>query len=193
MQITYSKSTKNNKMNKNKYQKLALGTASLAFSFVVFDVNPIQAATITYDFEVSIDSGSLLNETYSGYFSFDDSALSRLDYEYLSVLDLEFDFLGTKYTEEDDPYAEVEFYDGDFLGLSFSTDLFSFIPGFFDLSEAFFAYDLPEGDGAGDVTYSLRPSPPAQSTPEPTSMIGLLGLGTLAAGYKLKRKQLQKS
>ena len=65
---------------------------------------------------------------------------------------------------------------------------FSFVPGFFALDEAFFTYDLVQGVGTGDIAYSLRPSQPPQSTPEPNSIMSLLGLGTLVASSLLKRK-----
>jgi hypothetical protein len=185
-------------MNNKTCQKFFITTASLGLIFAMVNASPAQAATITYDFEVSIDSGLLLNEIYSGFFSFDNSTLSGVGEEYLSVSDLEFNFLGFDYTEADDSSffgSEVAFFDGDFLGLSFSTDTsFSFIPGFFAVDEAYFAYDVTNvGAGAGNITYSLRASQPSKSTPEPTSLITLLGLGTLAVGSQLKRKQLQKN
>ncbi|MDJ0600635.1 MAG: hypothetical protein QNJ37_17545 [Crocosphaera sp.] len=50
------------------------------------------------------------------------------------------------------------------------------------MGEAFYTYDVANvGIGTGEVTYSLRP----KSTPEPVSVISLLGLGTLAAGSLL--------
>ena len=177
-------------MNNKNYQNFVIATASLAFGLALINTNPTQAATITYDLQVSIDSGPLLNETYFGSFSFDDLTLTGVGDEFLPVTNLEFNFLGTDYTEADDAFgAEVEFFDGDFLGLSFSTDAtFSFVPGFFALDEAFFTYDLVQGVGTGDIAYSLRPSQPPQSTPEPNSIMSLLGLGTLVASSLLKRK-----
>ena len=178
-------------MNKT-FSQLTIATASLAFGLALINTNPTQAATITYDLQVSIDSGPLLNETYFGSFSFDDLTLTGVGDEFLPVTELEFNFLDIDYTVTDD--SEVAFSEGEFLGLSFSTDAsFSFVPGFFTADEAFFTYDVADvGAGAGDVTYSLRPSPSPKSTPEPTSIMGLLGLGTLAASSWHKSKQTQK-
>lgn len=173
----------------NTFQKLALTTAGLALSFAVIDTNPAQATSITYDFEVFVDSGPLVNETYSGFFSYDDSELMGAGEEFLDVSTIAFNFLDTDFSETDDSSffgSEAAFFDGDFLGLSFSVDFpvnnsFSFIPGFFSLDEAFFAYDTEQGAGAGDVTYSKRPS---TSVPEPGSTLGLTLLGI---GWLLKR------
>ncbi len=175
----------------NTLQKLALTTAGLALSFAAIDANSAQAAIVTYDVDVAIDSGSLAGENFSGFFSYDDANLTGLGSEFLGVSDLSFNFLGVEYTEADDSFGpEVEFFDGQFLGLLYSTDVaFSFVPGFFDVSEAFFAYDTPaEGAGAGDVTYTLRQAPPSTSVPEPASMLGLLALGAFGASSVLKQK-----
>lgn len=144
---------------------------------------------MTYDFEVSIDFGSLVGETYSGFFEFDDSGLRGIGEEFLSVSNTSFDFDGLNYSETDG-FPEVLFFDGDLLGLSFSTAGFSFIPGFFDLNEAFFAYDIPgQGNGTGDVTYTLRPDTPVASTPEPTAVFSLLALGATGCSGVFKKKK----
>jgi hypothetical protein len=172
----------------NAFQKFAVTSASAVFSFAALNANLTQAATVTYDFDVSVDSGPLLNETYMGSLSFDDSALSGSGSELLSLSDLTFNFLGIDYTEADDPNADVEFLDGNFLGLSFSLNpTFSFVPGFSDVSEALFTYDIAQGAGAGDATYNLRTG--QTSVPEPASGIGLLTLTILGTVSRLKHKQ----
>ena len=164
------------------FQRFTILTAGLTASLAVVNASAI-AATITYDVEVSIDSGPLSNETYLGSFSFDNDPLTEAGSESVGVSDLEFSFLGVDYSEADDSDAQAEFLDSDFLGLSFSTDTFAFAPGFFSVDEAFFSYDVARGAGAGDINYSL------QAVPEATSTIGILLLGTLGATSLLRRSR----
>ncbi|WP_083305439.1 PEP-CTERM sorting domain-containing protein [Moorena producens] len=174
----------------NILKKLSFVATSAVLGFTVIHANPVNAASIIYDLEVSIDSGFLDGETYSGFFEFDDSGLTGIDEEFLSVSNISFDFDGVNYTETDglsDP--EAVFFDGDFLGLSWSDDEFSFIAGFFELSEALFTYDLPQGAGAGDIAYTLRPDTPVASTPEPTAVFSLLALGATGCSGVLKKRK----
>ncbi|NEO41818.1 MAG: PEP-CTERM sorting domain-containing protein [Moorea sp. SIOASIH] len=147
-----------------------------------------------YDFEVSIYSGFLDGETYSGSFEFDDSGLTGIPRnEFLSVSNISFDFDGVNYTETDglsDPKAV--FFNGDFFGLSWSDDEFSFVAGFFELGEAFFVYDIPQEFAQGDIAYTLRPDTPAStpvSTPEPTALFSLLALGATGCSGVLKKRK----
>ncbi|NEO02637.1 MAG: PEP-CTERM sorting domain-containing protein [Moorea sp. SIO3I7] len=177
----------------NILKKLSLVATSAVLGFTVIQANPVNAASMIYDLEVSIDSGVLAGETYSGFFDFDDSGLTGIDEEFLSVSNISFDFGGVNYTETNslsDP--EAVFFDGDFLGLSWSDDEFSFIAGFFELGEAFFAYDIPQGAGAGDIAYTLRPDTPVStpaSTPEPTAVFSLLALGATGCSGVLKKRK----
>lgn len=176
----------------NTVQKIAFFMAGLTLSWAGVASASARAATVSYDLEVFIDSGPLASEIFSGSFSFDDVSLTGSGSESASVSDLEFQFLETFYTEADDPNAEVEFVDEEFLGLSFSPNAsLSFIPGFFTVNEAFFAYDTAQGAGAGDITYSLQqePSPPQPtSVPEPHSVAGIFALGLSGVIGLLKRK-----
>ena len=160
------------------FNKLSFLAASTVLGLTVINTNAVHAALITYDAEVTIDSGVLTGQTYLGSFQFDDSGLTGINEEFLSVSAVSFNFNGTDYTESDG-FPEVVFFDGEFLGLSFSTDVqFSFIPGFFDLSEAFFVYDIPEGSGTGDINYSV--------VPEPLTILG--AMTALGFGSVFKRK-----
>ncbi|WP_094678477.1 PEP-CTERM sorting domain-containing protein [Hydrocoleum sp. CS-953] len=174
----------------NILQKLSFVATSAVLGITVINANPVNAASIIYDFEVNNLDGSLAGETYSGYFEFDGSALTGSGEELLSVSELSFDFLGVNYTENDGIFSDVVFLDGEFLGLDFSTDaVFSFIPGLFDLGDAFFEYDtLGEGVGTGDIIYTLRQEPPA-STPEPTAVFSLLALGAVGGSGVLKKRK----
>ncbi len=171
----------------NLFQKFAFVTASTVVGMAVINSNPVHAASISYDVEVIIDSGSLTGETYTGFFTFDDSRLTGIGEEFLSVSQISFDFNGVNYTETDDFFGpEVLFFDGDFLGLSFSTDAeFSFIPGFFDLEESFFSYNISgEVDGAGDINYNL--------VPEPLTILGTMTALSFGGFFKRKVKFFSK-
>ncbi len=175
----------------NIFQKLSFVATSAVIGLTVINANPVNAASIIYDFEVSIDSGVLDGETYSGFFEFDDSALTGIGEEFLSVSELSFDFLDVNYTEIDGSFdPEVLFVDGEFFGLDFSTDaVFSFIPDLFEPEESFFEYYiLGEVAGAGDIEYTLRPDTPV-STPEPTAVFSLLALGAVGGSGVLKNRK----
>ncbi|HEY9800650.1 MAG TPA: PEP-CTERM sorting domain-containing protein [Leptolyngbyaceae cyanobacterium] len=165
-------------------QILTLTTASLTFNFATAWFNPSQAATINYTIEVSIDSGSLSGNNYFGSFSYDNSSLTGSGEEFIDVSDVSFNFDGTNYTVANNP--QVAFLDGKFLGLSYSPEpSLSFIPGFFDVSEAYFAYDFGSfSSGFGDVTYTLQNT----SVPEPTTVISLVAVGAWGVTSRLKRK-----
>ena len=50
------------------YQKLGFAIAGTVLSLGVMEALSVQAATITYDFNVNITSGPLLGNQYSGFF-----------------------------------------------------------------------------------------------------------------------------
>jgi hypothetical protein len=150
--------------------------------------NSSQAAIVSYSLSGTVDSGPLLNQPYSGTFSFDDSLLTGIGSEFLPVPTVTVDFGGT-YTQSDAASPpEVAFLDGDLLGLSFSVNTsnldFSFVPGFFDVSEAYFTYQTPQGAGAGNIIYA-----PVTAVPESSSVLGILALGICGLGTLLKRHQ----
>ena len=168
------------------FNKFAFVTASTVISFAVVNTNSVNAVSITYDFEVTIDSGSLDGQIFPGSFTFENSSLLGSGEEFLSVSDLSFTFQGVSYTEADSP--EAAFLDSDFLGLNFSPDpSFSFIPGFFDLEEAFFTYDFQTGAddaGAGDISYIINSE--MTGVPEPSNI--LVSLAAMGLGMFFKRK-----
>lgn len=174
----------------------SLAIAGFALGVVTTNINQATAATVQYHITVNNLDGSLTGNEFTGEFSFDDAKLSGSGSEFLPVSDLSFVFQGTTFTEDDDLSGnpEVEFFDGDFLGLSYSVDAdFSFIPGFFDLSDSFFAYDLGSGDvGTGDTIYRLDPSdpnpnPPTETVPEPNTIIAILSTAILAHSLRKNR------
>ncbi|MDP2025596.1 PEP-CTERM sorting domain-containing protein [Sulfuriferula sp.] len=148
--------------------------AAVSFGLLFAAIAPAQAAVQNYTFSGSIDAGSLLGESYAGSFSFDDAALSGAGAEWLAVDSLSMNFMGSNFTQDDavaPSIAEVGYYDGAFLGLSFSVDIagepFSFVTGSDDTSDAFFATD----SSSGSLTY-------AAAVPEPKDwMLMLAGIG----------------
>ncbi|HQT71385.1 MAG TPA: PEP-CTERM sorting domain-containing protein [Thiobacillus sp.] len=148
--------------------------AAVSFGLLFAAIAPAQAAVQNYTFSGAIDAGSLLNESYAGSFSFDDAALTGAGAEWLAVDSLSITFMGSTFTQADaavDSIAEVGYYDGAFLGLSFSVDSaaypFTFVTGSVDTSDAFFTTD----SSSGSLTY-------AAAVPEPKDwMLILAGIG----------------
>jgi hypothetical protein len=158
---------------KNSLQKIFLSAPALALSFALASANPSHAATVDYNFDVTIDSGSLVSNSYKGSFSYDDVTNA--------VFAFVFNFDGVNYDQTYDPSASVSQVGGNFLGLVFSYDgspsgpTFSFVPGTLDVSEAFFAYDTnitSQPAGFGSILYQRVNSPSTNSVPAPMPFMG---------------------
>ncbi|GGA36706.1 hypothetical protein [Okeania sp. KiyG1] len=121
---------------------------------MINDSNEID--TIKYDFEVSPHRGPAAGNNYYGSFSFKGSKLTGRGIDFIKLDNFDFSFLDVDYSNADLLFAEAVFRDGKFLGLIASSEEFSFVSGFLDLSEAYFAYDINSNFGAADVTFSLR-------------------------------------
>lgn len=138
------------------------------------------AAPITYSLAGIADSGALAGTAYSGGFAVDPATLAGVGDEYLAVSGFAFSFLGTAY-DATDFAPEAHFADGVFVGLDAFADLgtagtLALISGFSDLGDAYFAYDLAAGAGAGTLAYTVA------SVPEPQTLaLALAGLGLVAA------------
>ncbi len=179
----------------DKLQKLGIFATCFALNCGIVNIEEAYGATF-YDFNVAIDSGPLIDETFDGYFSYTDSILTGFGEEYLEIDEFEFDFFGTKYSLEThgDLGAEVVFFDGDFLGLNLVNDTFAFNPGFFELDESFFSYNINDLEGEASVSYSLRQSDfgggddsNPKPVPEPSTTLGILTLAGLGMSA-LRRK-----
>jgi len=83
------------------YQKLALATAGTVLSLAVMETASVQAATITYDFNVNITSGPLLGNQYSGFFSYDNTAPAPVLQPFFDVTEFNFEFANRTYTRSD--------------------------------------------------------------------------------------------
>ncbi|MDJ0842947.1 PEP-CTERM sorting domain-containing protein [Crocosphaera sp.] len=145
--------------------KLILPTTAIALTLSLFSPSLVQAATVTYSISGTIDSGSLIDENYTGLFSFDEANLTGFNLEFLPVSTVTFNFLGRTFTEVDPAaQATVNFFNGNLLGLSYSvTDFeatFSIVPGFPSLNQSYFSYEPNMGNaGFGDISYQVVPEP----------------------------------
>ena len=170
----------------NNFQKMRAIAATIALSLTA--IKPAQSATLTYNISGTTDSGPLVGETYFGSFSFDDLNLTRNGSEFLTPANLNLNFSNPIFSNATSVLpAQLAFVDGTFLGLNLSTSVYTFVPGFFSVNEASFAYQVNQQGGAGGVNYTLRQEP-AASVPEPAATIGLLLLSAWGISKKLNHK-----
>jgi hypothetical protein len=177
----------------NSWQNAAAITSGLVLSLAVQQVNPVQAATVNYNLAGTIQNGSLVGETFSGTFSYDNSPLTDSGFETLGVSQVSLNFFGLTFTADDDDsypdYPTVEFSNGSFLGLNFTvssfTPEFSLIPAFGN-TVATFSYIGTNDNGSGSIQYTFVSEP--TSVPEPSTVLGLiaLGIGSFWGGRKGK-------
>ncbi len=164
-----------------------LAAAVLALTFT----QGAHAAEQNYAFSGVFDSGSLLGKHYAGTLRFDDAALAGGGDEFLPIssLSVQFDEPALSFSQNDaEPgsIAEAFFTDGVFLGALFSagtadnTFSFSLVPGFFDIGEAFLAYDGTAVAEAGFGTLVYAP------VPEPRDWMLLLA-GIVFVGLMVER------
>ena len=144
---------------------------------------PAFATPVEFDFTVDITSGALVGERFSGNFSYDEADVVGTADEFADLSSFMFSFQGFDFGLNDSIAPEAAFFDGEFLGLSYSVDLsapvfFSFVPGFFSVDDAFFAYEDPNGDGDGTIAFSraAQVSAPISLFLLASGLIGMLGL-----------------
>ena len=140
----------------NPFQPFSFLVTTSIVSLAVIYPHSVKAAVMIYEFEVSIDSGSLVGETYAGSLEFDESNLS--------ISQFSFDFEGINYTEADLIDPEVFLDNGQFLGLIadvIDTNVeFSFLEAVPAINEpATFLYLINGQEAAGDITYNAVPEP----------------------------------
>jgi hypothetical protein len=191
---------------------LASAVGVTALSLAV-QIEPAQAFRVTYDFNLSVPTGSYAGN-YQGNFSYDDTGLVGKGREIVNPsnngLTILFNFLGRIYTERNDvdffnthnQFPKVAFQDGRLLGLNFLVTPPNADPGFLFISEGATVPGLPDpqpgfyigstatsyGTRVADINYSLV-SENSAAVPEPSEIAGsLLALGLLGMGLKLRRK-----
>ena len=138
---------------------------------------------MAYTYDILIDSGPLQPHSYSGSSAYDTKTFNLTSFS--------FNFEGTQYDASDDPDATVSIDNGVFLGLEYAIDTppaFSFVPGFFDVSDASFAYDLVPGTGQagfGSLTFTRVVGPETPAVPGPLPLIG----AAACFGYSRRLRQ----
>lgn len=152
----------------------------LAVSALTLTQKPAQAVLLIQDFSLVNVDDVLPGDPFSGSFSYDDAGLVGAGPEETALTSFSFDFLNQSFIDVP-PDAEAVFFDGTFLGIELSVGMpgtdaiaFSFNPGFFDTSDASFAYDLSAG--SGEVGFADLDYGPATAVPTPALLPGLLGL-----------------
>ena len=144
-----------------------------------------QAAQQHWQLTGVTDSGPLVGQSFNAVFSFDDALLSGFGDETIEVAGFNAQVFDMSYSGGDLSSAPtVSFLDGVLLGINAVYDGggdlvpgFAFISGFFDATEAYFAYELQADGGplAGFGSYALAPVP----EPEQAALL-LAGLGLIA-------------
>lgn len=166
--------------------KFVLAIAIAGLSLAVTTVRPVQAATISYNFELNTTNGLLAGEKGQGSFSYDDSTLTGKGLESLGKkqgLSVQLNFLGTNYTEADDVNNNddptdieplVDFANGNLSGLNLSLLKSGQGPLILIRDRSF---NIPnfgsrQTIGFGSVTYS-------KAAPEPGNFLGVSALGII--------------
>lgn len=185
----------------NLFNKTVISTAIALIGFSI-ETSYVQAATVTYDFDVKLTSGLLNNNLYKGFFSYDDSNLTKVGQEKIEIednLSLSFDFLDVSYTEVSDVnynfgFPFVEFNNGNLVGLAYIVNdipnnsifaIFGDDPDGLGGGSRFQyidadSFELGEGEvSEGSVSYRLRP------IPEPSTAVGL---GVVGCIWLLRKK-----
>ncbi|MDD2725475.1 MAG: hypothetical protein PHH59_15825 [Methylovulum sp.] len=163
-------------------------TASV-FATLMLMMPNAQAANVNYTFNGTVDSGSLLSETFSGSFSYDDLSLTNLGDESINLSTMSFNFLSNSFgLGNADVAATADFLNGVFLGVNFSVSsfdpAFALISGYGTgfLDDAAFAYDTQSGDaGYGSINFQQSNSVDAPAG------IALFGLGLAGIGMMRRR------
>ncbi|ESS71425.1 hypothetical protein MGMO_104c00040 [Methyloglobulus morosus KoM1] len=173
------------------HTKLKFVSCISVFSALLIMAPASKASIINYNFNGLVESGALAGESYSGSFAFDDASLTNLGLESINLSAFSFNFLTASYNLTDaDFQSTVDFFDGLFLGVSYSAS--GFDPSFALVSAAglalpddvpYFSYQTVSGNsGFGSLSFST-----ATAVPLP-SAVWLFGsaLGALVA--KRRRK-----
>lgn len=166
--------------------KFVLAIATAGLSLAVTTVRPVQAATISYDFELNTTNGLLAGQKGQGSFSYDDSTLTGNGLESLGRkqgLSVQLNFLGNNYTEADDVNDNddptdieplVDFSNGNLSGLNLSLLKSGEGPLILIRDRSFNIpnFSSRQTIGFGSVTYS-------KAVPEPGSFLGVSALGII--------------
>jgi hypothetical protein len=127
-----------------------------------------EAALVNYHFSGTIDSGSLIGETYSGSFAYDNLTLTHSGAESIGLSALAFNILSSVYSLSNADFTPTaDFIDGSLLGVSYlvsgidpSFALVSASGSVLPEDVAYFSYQTVSGDsGFGSLTITSVPVP----------------------------------
>lgn len=134
----------------------------LALAVTALTLGTAQASTV--GFTGQIDTGPLTGQTFNGQFSYEDGLLTGSGYELIDLTAWTLNAFGQTFTTIGATIApQAGFYDGLFVGVnagySSSTLSVNLVDGFFDVSNAYVAYETPAGGGYGSYSISAVPEP----------------------------------
>ena len=196
-------------VNKNlTFGKLGIVTTTVAtVGFILGDLAPANATFIDIALTGLIDSGDLINTSYAGTFRFPEPPSTNFTGTMpVDPLSITFTtpppYYVSTFTQADAVTPPVvEYSNGNLLGLEFAvngaeigpgmdgdpgriTFDFAFVPGFPEepVTEAALFYDVEDGiGGSGTANFEV--------VPEPTTMLGSLGILGLLGYHKRKRNK----
>lgn len=164
---------------------LLIGT--LSATALALSATSAAAAEVGYSFTVTVDSGGLTGQSYSGSFSYDDAQVpvaSPFGGDLFALSSFSFAFVGGPFGAGDLDYANAVIDGGLFTGLELGDATYSFLPASGPFA-ASFAYDLGGGNaGNGSIVFTPR----VAQIPEPGTA-ALLALGMMAAGAWRRRQR----
>ncbi|OLP18012.1 hypothetical protein BST81_13305 [Leptolyngbya sp. 'hensonii'] len=189
-----------------------VAVGSFFVALVAGEVQQATAATVAYDFEINLTSGTFAGQTGFGQVTYDDAVLTGFGEEIIEVddgLSIVFNFAGQDYTEADDVgfdpavFPSAFFNNGVLNGIDFVVPVLPNTALWLTNNASFSdpanpGCELKLGVCEGTIdTNGIFSASTANSVgavtyvlvPEPATLAGLLSLSTLGIALGRKRKQ----
>lgn len=169
-------------------KNLLIGTVigTLSAAALTLSAPAALAATVSYTFTVTPDSGSLSGQSFIGNFSYDDAQVpvaGLFGGDLYELSSFSFSFTGGPFSKADLDYASAVIEGGVFTGLEVGAATFAFLPASVPFP-ASFAYDFGSGDaGNGNIAFTPR----VAQVPEPGTAWLAAGLLVGLAGLRRRR------